>query len=637
MNLTSEKQIVELLIQYVNMEKTNYAILIDGEWGCGKTYFIKNTVFSKITSKRPIYISLYGLSSCDEILKQIWLQTVPLRIKGIASSKAGGIASSIILSGLSYFNVDKPKIDYNNLMSLDKCALFFDDLERCDISINEVLGFINNFVEHNGIKTILIANQEEIGKQLSEKNIELRYFISTNKEIDFPEKPRSTTSYDSPYTPKSSKIDINEIDKRVNYLFGRNNEFKRIKEKLVGMTIKYTPNIDLILDPLIKDYVSETHQDFMYKNKQAIVNKLNSNNHNNLRTLIFVFDKFNVLADEICKFKQSYPPHLIDEVLFDVLNYTLEISIKHKIDGYIEKWEENTEYGQKSTQPSALWLHSFIFGFKFVYDFVLFAEFNSQHINYILNSYLKICERNDALYRLKNQWWDMDETTICELINEVNIKLKSKTYLGQDFFVIINLYLKFRKIGFKINIEEVVNMIYDCVDLLDKDELTYDKFAVTHDETYDDIKDEYILLSTQIREKMEKRKLAIESDYINSFFDISNLNMDKFKAYVYSNVNNYFNSRAFFARIDIDKFFDCIKIMKSKDVVLLRHSIYAVYKDSNVKERYGDDIENIDRITVLINEYLASKQCQDLIKSYFLTLLINDLDGYISKQKQADE
>src|SRR5690606_21770687 len=38
----------------------------------------------------------------------------------------------------------------------------FDDLERCEMPINAVMGYINGFVEHDDRKVIIIANEDEI-------------------------------------------------------------------------------------------------------------------------------------------------------------------------------------------------------------------------------------------------------------------------------------------------------------------------------------------------------------------------------------------------------------------------------------------------------------------------------------------
>ncbi|MFR2037329.1 MAG: P-loop NTPase fold protein [Anaerobutyricum sp.] len=74
----NEQQIVEEVNRYLVDKSYQYAILIEGEWGCGKTYFVKNRLTQEINNleknrgKRKIkYISLYGCKSIDEI-KKLW-------------------------------------------------------------------------------------------------------------------------------------------------------------------------------------------------------------------------------------------------------------------------------------------------------------------------------------------------------------------------------------------------------------------------------------------------------------------------------------------------------------------------------------------------------------------------------------
>ena len=38
----TDEQILEIIEKYTNKKETNYAILLDGEWGSGKTYFWNN-------------------------------------------------------------------------------------------------------------------------------------------------------------------------------------------------------------------------------------------------------------------------------------------------------------------------------------------------------------------------------------------------------------------------------------------------------------------------------------------------------------------------------------------------------------------------------------------------------------------
>lgn len=41
-------QIIKEILWYLDDETYNYAVMIDGEWGCGKTYFIKKSLIKEI-------------------------------------------------------------------------------------------------------------------------------------------------------------------------------------------------------------------------------------------------------------------------------------------------------------------------------------------------------------------------------------------------------------------------------------------------------------------------------------------------------------------------------------------------------------------------------------------------------------
>ena len=54
-----------ILLEFYNNQIIGKAILIDGKWGCGKTYQIKE--FLKEHVENCHYLSLFGLESIDEI------------------------------------------------------------------------------------------------------------------------------------------------------------------------------------------------------------------------------------------------------------------------------------------------------------------------------------------------------------------------------------------------------------------------------------------------------------------------------------------------------------------------------------------------------------------------------------------
>ena len=82
--------LLESVLDYVRSDYTDYAIMINGEWGSGKTYFWNNQIKRKIESLslngkryKTIYMSLYGISNLEEISKKIFIETTQLMDKDL--------------------------------------------------------------------------------------------------------------------------------------------------------------------------------------------------------------------------------------------------------------------------------------------------------------------------------------------------------------------------------------------------------------------------------------------------------------------------------------------------------------------------------------------------------------------------
>ena len=61
----------DVIYDYLKNKFINYAILIKGEWGSGKTFFVKKNVVKRYDN--ALYISLYGISSIDKLSYKIYL------------------------------------------------------------------------------------------------------------------------------------------------------------------------------------------------------------------------------------------------------------------------------------------------------------------------------------------------------------------------------------------------------------------------------------------------------------------------------------------------------------------------------------------------------------------------------------
>lgn len=156
---------------YLSQPDTSFAVLLEGRWGSGKTYFLNHYMAARAAKANPVqkgkihlYVSLNGVISPSEITQQFFAQTAPLfagKTVGLLSIAVARIANGF--SGGAAFDTlnDSAKIQ-DFLTNLDGKVLVFDDLERCRMPLGEILGFINNHVEHDKRKVIILAAENEI-------------------------------------------------------------------------------------------------------------------------------------------------------------------------------------------------------------------------------------------------------------------------------------------------------------------------------------------------------------------------------------------------------------------------------------------------------------------------------------------
>ena len=188
------EDLVESILDYIRADYTDYAIMINGEWGSGKTYFWNNKIRNKIESMQlngkkltTIYMSLYGISNLEEISKKIFIETTQLMDRNLRKYMNASGKTAIpeyAKTGLDMANLfgvtqNGDKINYADFFSTDDKVLCFDDLERANVDVIDILGYINNFVEHDHIKTIIICNEKELSTKLKSNNLEMKTFIAT--------------------------------------------------------------------------------------------------------------------------------------------------------------------------------------------------------------------------------------------------------------------------------------------------------------------------------------------------------------------------------------------------------------------------------------------------------------------------
>ncbi len=192
------EDILNFLNDYLKVSKPGYAVLLKGTWGCGKTYFIKDWIKALKTKKNdneqfftldPIYVSLYGMTSTGQIEEELKRAVSPI-LHSKAMKMAGKVFKVAISAALRY------NIDLNNDGEADmkmECAidpkallgsddphvkgtrlLVFDDLERSNMNMRDVLGYINYYVEHIGCSVVIVGDDSKLKtdfQEIKEKTI----------------------------------------------------------------------------------------------------------------------------------------------------------------------------------------------------------------------------------------------------------------------------------------------------------------------------------------------------------------------------------------------------------------------------------------------------------------------------------
>lgn len=331
---------VNSVLNYVESENPGYAILLNGEWGSGKTYFWNNVLKKEIKNKRKkaIYVSLYGISNVEEINKKIVLGKLWF-VEKIAESKLGGMFTEIgkagfgILKNLDIIGVKEiSDINYEEFLNYKDTVLCFDDLERVNMSIDEVLGYINNLVEHDGIKVIIIGNEEEIAEKINDQNRELK-MLTTYFYLNKTEKFNS----DKIQSSKNNGILTDDlITNKLKELFHKKNEYKRIKEKLIGKTLTIQLDKNNAIENIIYQ-ISEGNtidqtfntklQKFLEHNIEIIEIAFRVNEKHNMRILRHALEDFKTIYHEGVKNKFE------SEVLYQsILKFVLAASFEIKND-----------------------------------------------------------------------------------------------------------------------------------------------------------------------------------------------------------------------------------------------------------------------------------------------------------------
>ncbi|HAT4351028.1 P-loop NTPase fold protein [Clostridium perfringens] len=634
---------------YINDSSSRYALLINGEWGCGKTYLWKKTITSFLEKKEKIciYVSLNGVSNKDEVDKAIFWEYVnnKLRLeKNSTVKKIKEVSKPLVSLGKTIAKVtgkfDDIKIEYDEFTNLRNCVLCFDDLERVNMPLEEILGYINNFVEHEGIKTFIIANEQEIVNKNLSDSIESKYQVALELIKFEKESSNKQTEKDK------NNSNIQQINKKIEELF-KDNSYYRIKEKLIGRTIKYNPNLNQIIKNLISNFDGEYNK--LLTNNLYQILKNNYNKNVNIRILIQTLNEFesmykiikksilNIKDKEVNVEEINVEEINEEELVIELLKFYVLISMELRLGNISSEYLKEVYTDSYNNVSASVFLYP-----KIIHGFGTFIEkyyekecfYIREMVNLILEGYLdevslksdikkfikykypkKDTERKLTPYQKLENFRELDDKDVKEnvellkdeLKKDENIKVVLKKvslieYLYEE--KVINVNLK----DLKSEIEQLIN---------DKEELEFfdviESMLVKEDNT---LYYEIYLLAKERYQELISKILKIKFDINKNLHEITS----EIKKYCIKNSHKpifiHINSYDLASRVinsnnnEINEFIYLIK------------SIYMSF--SNIEDYYSDDIESLKVLYESIRRNI--KQEEYSVKNSNLMLLASNLE-----------
>lgn len=604
------EELTDRIKQYLGLD-TNYAIIINGDYGIGKTYYIKNQLFPEIkkvdvpnTEEEekyvPILISLFGAKSIADLQNQIFLELYP-----ILKTKGAKILTGLGKGLLKYIGTEPEELltdtgtTSGNLTNYSKIVLFIDDIDRKskDLELKEFFGFINNLVENLDAKVILVANEDELRKEIGD---------------------------DGTY-------------------------YSMLREKVIGISVTFSSDTNKIYDEIISskyEASNKSYFDFLIQNKRVILNRINQNGQN-LRNLIFFLEHFKIIFTQLDTFlnEDNKFDSVKDELKINILNFALPIAIEYKM-GKLNS--SNCEEIQSKYQGSFLDLSAF-FGekeeskkeetysdiydkkylkdenfkriyFDSIFQYILGNEFFNfkkleKEINTIYNVENDTIPEKEKLFQKLNYWQclNIKQSEYKALTSKLLSYVDNGEYPLDQYPSVFRYAVRFDNLmGY--NIEKLVKRFKKGIL---KGKSNYQYVSSLHfklslnseDEYYNELKEisEYCIeINNNIENKLEQKRIDILFDLLQNG-DLESF-LDKIK-----DSQEEFRYKPVFANFDFKKFWKALRKLENSQIIDFAFQLSYRYR-KNIYEGLFPEKEFLTKLNQEIELFTGRKNRTKLEK-----------------------
>lgn len=590
---------------YLENDKTQSAIMLTAPWGTGKSYYIRNDLSRFLEENKLSYaiVSAYGLSSIADINKELFLeikfQKTKRQCKWLATfgktiaTGAVGIGKTL-LKNIAHIDIDFYLSEPNykklyDLVNLKDKLIIFEDIERSSVDIIEFLGYVNSLVEQDGVKVLLVANEQEFLK-ITDSDSQLSNQRDKNKEPS--------------YTPRSI-------------------EYLRKKEKTISDTIIFETDKKEALRSIIKLFFADNLSETLIteENIVDIINVMSVVKSDNLRAVMFACQK---TSDIIKIYDGELDNNFVRFLLCSIIAYSCRI-----------KSGKNTKWKNDEISPSELGTATFPL-YRVCYDYINSQRLNSIKLADAQKSYLRQKkfesnknEFNKHFVELK-RFYDNTETNVSSAVAGIKELLsKNEGVEVSEYGMLANYLIAVREcITNEPDVDECKRLMLKNVQGIGSNS------NIEHDLMYHNGVE--LETADQRKELAEFKKELLESIKSKKkeelfTMDNSDKKVENFIDYAYSHKNEIIGNGSFVREINVQNFVDFLKNCTAQEIGGIRGVFLSIYASVNIGEFMSGDKENLellkDELLKLKNNYTGFDKIQKKQIEWF----IGNLEEIIQK------
>lgn len=588
----NDQQILSVIKDYIQNRSISQALMITGEWGCGKSYFVKNSVKEYLhkngilDNKNYLVFSLYGINNLvdfktsfyDKIFISQYLgeSSKARKTKNICERLFNSISSTIDTSAIGVpvkINLAE-LIHKSDLVRLENCIFVFDDIERCELSTTELWGFINKLTENRGIPVITVANESKI--------------LEKDLEID---------------------------------------NYKIEKEKAIYCTIEFSYEIANIFDELVNKYEEKDLREYILSNKEIILEEINRQQPNNIRTLKFVLTILVNLLRALYKLDdKSFLEH--SELYDKFLKYILLRAVQYKVNPQIEIDWKNDDFGFISRLDGHDTFDNIIWGFKFIDIYINSSYLDNQLLIKAYDNQLKLYEETFLAFNYLADWTKYCDEQVCEWLNQLKDEVKNHKYknsmLKQILWRVASIkHYTTLQYDFENFVEEIKIALYGD-NRITRDILLQENKADCIYKTYKELVNPLIEIANE-NYKQDLAKLNL-FDYLSSNL-MSDIDLLK---YIHANINKYYNAKEFAKYLGtIDELKGYFMSANEREIDSFRGIIRTVYLQIvNIGQFLEADKTYLEEILQIVKSKIENEK-YGAIMEFNLDCLAHDLKSAI--------